>query len=314
MRRIITLCLFAFTALTTVKAQTNNALSFSSASSQYVSVPHSSSINLGSTFTIEAWVNYSGGNRTIIDKGDYDFLWQLNPTGNNYMGFYNKNSGWKYSTSAVSQNTWTHVAITLSGGTLTFYINGAASGTAAVTASQDGNAMNIGRQQPTACQCNHFNGQMDELRIWDIARTQSQIQSNMNVSLSASSSGLVAYYKFDEGTGSSIADATINANNGTLQNTPTWVTSGVSLTNVQIPTIASVSPTTGTVGTTVTITGTNFNTTAANNIRQSQNKRHSRTGSSEPAAQDEKPCYEHADYYSDRGTHRASHYVYRRYY
>ena len=34
----------------------------------------------------------------------------------------------------------------------------------------------------------------------------------------------------------------------------------------QVPTITSFTPTTGPVGTTVTITGTNFNTTAANNI------------------------------------------------
>jgi hypothetical protein len=202
----------------------NNALNFVKTSSQYVTVPHSASINLGATFTMEAWVNYSGMNSTIVDKGNYNFLWSLNANGNaNKMGYYVLNTGtWVYSTAAVPENTWTHVAISLNAGTLTFYINGVASGTAAATASQDNQPMNIGRQQPTACVCNHFNGSMDELRLWNVVRTQSQIQTNMSKSVPTNNAGLVAYYKFDEGTGSTTADATGNGNNGTLVNSPTW--------------------------------------------------------------------------------------------
>ena len=202
----------------------NNALNFVKTNSQYVNVPHSASINLGATFTMEAWVKYSGVNSTIVDKGNYDFLWQLSANGNaNKMGFYTRNTAaWVYSTGSVPENTWTHVAITLNAGTLTFYINGVASGTAAVTFSQDAQPMNIGRQQPTACVCNHFNGSMDELRLWNVVRTPSQIQTNMSKSVSNNNAGLVAYYKFDEGTGSTTADATGNGNNGTLVNSPTW--------------------------------------------------------------------------------------------
>jgi Concanavalin A-like lectin/glucanases superfamily len=200
----------------------NNALSFVRASNQYVTVPHSSSINLGANFTMEAWVNYSGQNSTIIDKGNYDFLWQLNPNLNNSkMGFYTRGTGaWVYSTGTIPQNVWTHVAITLQAGTLTFYINGVASGTGAITFSQDTQPMNIGRQQPTACACNHFNGTMDELRLWNYARTPSQILANMN-SVPANIYGLAAYYKFDETTGNTITDASGNNNTGTFVNSPT---------------------------------------------------------------------------------------------
>ena len=203
----------------------NNALNFVRTSSQYVTVPHSASINLRATLTMEAWVRYSGSNSTIIDKGNYNFLWSLNANSNgNKMGFYTRNTGaWVYSTGIVPENTWTHVAITLSAGTLTFYINGVASGTAAVTFSQDNQPMNIGRQQPTACVCNHFNGSMDELRLWNIARTQAQIQANMNSSsIAANSTGLVTYYTFNESiSNSSTTDATTNRNNGILINGPT---------------------------------------------------------------------------------------------
>jgi hypothetical protein len=201
----------------------NNALNFVRTSSQYVSVPHSASINLGATFTMEAWVDYSGQDITIIDKGNYDFLWSLNPNTNlSKMGFYTRGKGaWVYSTGTVPQNTWTHVAITLNAGRLTFYINGVASGTASVaTASQDTQPMNIGRQQPTFCACNHFNGTMDELRIWNLARTPSQIQAYLN-SVPTNSTGLVAYYKFDEATGNTTSNATSYGNNGTFVNSPT---------------------------------------------------------------------------------------------
>ena len=73
-------------------------------------------------------MKYSGANATIIDKGNYNFLWSLNANSNsNKMGFYTRNTGtWVYSTSIAPENTWTHVAITLNAGTLTFYINGVA--------------------------------------------------------------------------------------------------------------------------------------------------------------------------------------------
>jgi hypothetical protein len=219
----------------------NNALNFVKTSSQYVSVPHSASINLGATFTMEAWVKYSGQNVTIVDKGDYDFLWMLNPdplsSGLNTlkMGFYTKNTGvWSYSTGTVSENTWTHVAITLDAGILTFYVNGVAAGTASVTFSQDALEMNIGRQQPTYCICNHFNGSMDELRLWNIVRTPAQMLTNMNSTIPTNSTGLVAYYKFDEGSGTTTADATGNGNNGTLVNSPTWEAPATSPVNAVV--------------------------------------------------------------------------------
>lgn len=205
-------------------ASNNNALTFVKTSNQYITVPHSASINLGTNFTMEAWVNYSGANSTIVNKGDYDFLWQLNANNtNNYkMGYFDRaTNGWKYSTGIVFENTWTHVAISLGNGILTFYINGVASGTAAVTSAyQDNLPMYIGRQENSYYVWNNFNGTMDELRLWNYTRTPSQILANMN-SVPANTFGIVAYYKFDETTGTTITDASGNNNTGTFVNTPT---------------------------------------------------------------------------------------------
>lgn len=59
-----------------------------------------------------------------------------------------------------------------------------------------------------------FNGQIDELRIWNTVRTKTEIRENMNLSLKGSEKGLVAYYQFDENNGNAIDP--INAYDGTL--------------------------------------------------------------------------------------------------
>lgn len=210
-------------------AQSGKALNFVKANNQYVTVPHNSSINLGANFTMEAIVNYTGSNSTIIDKGNYDFLWQLNAnSNNNRMGFFIANTNtWVYSTGSVPQGVSTHVAIVGSGGSITFYINGGAAGGGSGAPRQDNLAMNIGRQQPSpgGCQCNHMNGTIDELRIWNVARSQSQISTGINLGVPSNSAGLVALYNFDEGSGSTTTDASGNGNNGTLVNGPSWVAS-----------------------------------------------------------------------------------------
>lgn len=61
-----------------------------------------------------------------------------------------------------------------------------------------------------------FAGQVGEIRIWDRARTVNEINATMNSSLVATTVGLVAYYRFEEGGGQTVNDLTGNGNDGTL--------------------------------------------------------------------------------------------------
>lgn len=67
----------------------------------------------------------------------------------------------------------------------------------------------------------YFDGIIDDVRIWNVARTQQQIQDNMNKELAGNEPGLVGYWKFNEGTGTAAYDSTANGNNGTI-NGATW--------------------------------------------------------------------------------------------
>ena len=69
-----------------------------------------------------------------------------------------------------------------------------------------------------------FLGQIDEFRIWNVARSQAQILTNMNRSLTLPQANLVAYWRFDEGSGNYAHDSSGNGNTGTLLNGPAWVT------------------------------------------------------------------------------------------
>lgn len=119
------------------------------------------------------------------------------------------------SNTIMNDGIWKHVAVTRtkSSGALKIYINGVLdnSGTAgnvsSLTAPTD---IKIGKIQTST---NYFNGTLDDIRIWNFVRTQSQIQSTMNTELVGTESGLVAYYNFNQG----ISNAT-NTGVSTLYN------------------------------------------------------------------------------------------------
>jgi hypothetical protein len=73
----------------------------------------------------------------------------------------------------------------------------------------------------------YINGQLDEVRIWDVVRTQSEILENMYTNLQGNESGLYAYYRFNQSSGAILADLSGNNNDGTIINMDTnnaWVT------------------------------------------------------------------------------------------
>ena len=72
-------------------------------------------------------------------------------------------------------------------------------------------------------------GEISEVRVWNIARTSEEIAANP-YEVDPQSAGLLAYWKFNEGTGSKITDHTGNGNDLTGNTTPTWI-------NVELPAV-----------------------------------------------------------------------------
>jgi hypothetical protein len=72
---------------------------------------------------------------------------------------------------------------------------------------------------------NFFQGGIDEVRLWNTARTQAQIQASMYMTLTGNEPGLRGYWRLDEGSGVITADSAPQSGNstGTLVNGPVWV-------------------------------------------------------------------------------------------
>ncbi|WP_312297111.1 endo-beta-N-acetylglucosaminidase H [Chryseobacterium sp.] len=111
------------------------------------------------------------------------------------------------SATALNANTWYHVAATYDGSNMKIYINGVLDATKAQTGSVNSTgAFNVGYLYNTS---RNFNGKVDEVRVWKRALSQTEISQNMcNVSVPATS--LAAYWKFNEGSGSSVQDTSGN--------------------------------------------------------------------------------------------------------
>ena len=111
------------------------------------------------------------------------------------------------SATALNANTWYHVAATYDGSNMKLYINGVLNATKAQTGSVNSNgAFNVGYLYNTS---RNFNGKIDEVRVWKRALSQTEISQNMcNVSVPATS--LAAYWKFNEGSGSTVQDTSGN--------------------------------------------------------------------------------------------------------
>ncbi len=130
---------------------------------------------------------------------------------------------------------WIHVAVTKNVNDFKLYINSEleAEYTETVTPFRHlGNAMfEVGANvaEDGVDSERFFSGIIDEVRIWDIARLQADIQADMNKSIPsthAQYSHLVAYYKFNEGAGNTTADI-IGNHPATLVNAPKWESSDI---------------------------------------------------------------------------------------
>ena len=183
-------------------------------------------------WTLSGWVYI-----TTTTSVNYIFgtSWEGNHNENS-MGFY-INPGltmWRQTSAGgeldsdsygtIIPNTWQHVAVTYDGSTVVFYINGLIIGSEPWTTGTINStdiALGVQRRNRGGVMEHYFNGNIDEFSLWDNALTQSEIQANMSVELSGSETGLIGYWNFNEGAGTTVFDATSNGNDGTIHGA-TW--------------------------------------------------------------------------------------------
>jgi hypothetical protein len=175
-------------AVWTTSGKYGGALSFNGANAQVV-INDSASLHLTTGVTLEAWVSSSvapTGWQDVIYKAIDNYYLEAASSNGNKPGtgvlLTSSAEPLAYGTARLAANTWTHLAMTYDGTTLKMYVNGtlinstAQSGT--ITTSTG--ALQIGGDTTYG---QYFNGLIDEVRVYNIALTQTQIQTDMATAL-----------------------------------------------------------------------------------------------------------------------------------
>ncbi len=100
----------------------------------------------------------------------------------------------------VSNGVWHHVALTRSGTTFTFYVDGVPDGTTTFGVNLNNSAkLTFGsRDNCDVNSGNYFVGQMDEIRVWDVSRSQTELQANMNCPIECAPPSMLLYLPFED--------------------------------------------------------------------------------------------------------------------
>lgn len=105
-----------------------------------------------------------------------------------------------------------HVAVTKSADSLRFYADGLHIGSKVLlgdpSASTSATTMLIGNDTPDP---QPFEGNIAQLRVWNEARTQAQIQADIGLSIPGTTPGLVGYWELNDASGQVVVDKTTTA-------------------------------------------------------------------------------------------------------
>src|SRR5881394_2292258 len=104
---------------------------------------------------------------------------------------------------AFTRGEWVHLAVVDNGQTAQVYVNGNFVGN---TSNGFGTIIGLPLQLGSDGTGQFFRGQMDEVRIWNVARSAIEIRYNLSRALVGNEPGLVAYWRLNEGIGATAAD------------------------------------------------------------------------------------------------------------
>ena len=174
--------------------------------------------------TIEAWIKpygYENGSNeenvilrhstqgesiSIYDNDSHNLSWETFTAQGN---------------TTIPLNVWTHIALVAENDSLiAMYVNGESetvSGSKNISMPNGDIVIGNYNMGCTASEL-RFIGAIDELRIWDDIRTQTEVQNNKNKILTGSESNLIGYWDFNDGSGTTLTNKVSGGANGTLMN------------------------------------------------------------------------------------------------
>lgn len=229
------------------QAQTSENYALKFDGSANVAVENAEDINLSSQNqrTIEAW--FKVDDKSVADRRQ--IIWEEGGRTNGFnlyvyddtlhVGAWSERNGWEgdwLETGDIQSGQWHHVALVFNAdsGTMEGYLDGvefeSTSAPSPVNDHRAGIGIGAVRDNSKFEDAGQFSGSgegfagmIEEVRIWNRARSASSLREDRFRSLFGNKQDLVAYWRFNEGSGSTTADATYRRHEGTL-NGPNWTT------------------------------------------------------------------------------------------
>ncbi len=256
-----------------------NCIDFGSSGDKYINCGSPASLEISSAITVEAWIYPTtfndanevyakmGGNKSGSYSGNYYSHSIELRSGRIYYRISHSGTGAvDVAGSVLSTNTWQHVVLTFDGTDIKGYVNGKLDANHPSPGSintSTNNPFTIGSYMYYAWP---FRGKIDEVRVWNVALSESTIRDWMHKEVTTSHpnySNLKGYWKLNESSGTTATDASGNSANGTLTNSPSWASSTASIGSegafVSSTSQTNVGPTGGQLKTTITSTPDNSN-------------------------------------------------------
>ncbi|MBN4071269.1 T9SS type A sorting domain-containing protein [Crocinitomix catalasitica] len=185
-----------------------------------------SGLNITDEMTVELWVRQatvqfypafvSGYSDSISGPNTYWHGWWLGGLNDGRVTFWMadptviENGLYANSTTDIADATWHHIAGTFKDDTARVFVDGVEQGFAEI--------VNYSFNVDTICtmgvdfDAEWYNGGVEDVRIWNYARTESEIFTWKDSCLKGDEAGLMAYYHFEEGIGTTTEDLSGNGN------------------------------------------------------------------------------------------------------
>lgn len=247
-----------YVLFSSINSHAQSALSFGGTNA-YVTFGNNTQLGLPE-FTLEVWFmrtgtgiatsTGTGGTMAIPllakgraevdgDNRDLNYFLGINSTTNCLVAdleedFSQPNPGLNHPVNGLTvilNNVWYHAAVTYDGTNWKLYLNGLLETQLTVgilpQSASIQHASLASALTSTGNASGFFMGTLDEARIWNYARSQTEIQSSINLQLNSMQAGLVAIWGLNEGIGTIINDSSSHAINGSITGSDyLWTTNG----------------------------------------------------------------------------------------
>ncbi len=211
------------TAVVTITVGAGDALRFDGVSDfvQLDTIDNMMASTWATTKTLELWVKPTGTasctvathlcSANTVDNifGDRPRSWGIS---RGTIGGEDKIWVWNFD-GAVKQigidytvDEWVYIALVHRNGMLYAYKNGVEVGSIASGATTGGATLYFGGSIKDVNSNWTFSGEIDEVRLWNTARTQAELIANIDHPLAGNESGLAAYYQMSDGSGATVTD------------------------------------------------------------------------------------------------------------